>query len=118
MFVCLLTCGALILQLLVWFVPSVIGDSIAVALAGLLIGPIYPGATSLFVRLIPKHMQVASFSLIASIGSSGGAFVPFMIGLLAQQAGTWVLHPICIGLFCVMMVLWFVLPKEDAKRSE
>lgn len=85
------------------------------ALAGLLLGPIYPSATSVFVRLIPRQMQVASFSFIASIGSSGGAFVPFMTGLLAQQTGTWVLHPICVGLFCAMVGLWFVLPKAEKK---
>lgn len=116
-FVFAITAGALVLQLLVWFVPSIIGDSIAVALAGFLLGPIYPGATSTFVRLIPREMQVSSFSFIASIGSSGGAFVPFMIGILAQQAGTWVLHPICIGLFLTMECLWYFLPVAE-KRSD
>jgi hypothetical protein len=30
------------LQLITWFVPSVVGDAIAVSLIGLLLGPIYP----------------------------------------------------------------------------
>ncbi|RDW64623.1 hypothetical protein BP6252_10274 [Coleophoma cylindrospora] len=104
--------GTLVLQLLVWFVPSIIGDSIAVSLAGFLLGPIYPAATATFVRLIPKRMQVSSFSFIAGVGSSGGAFIPFLTGLLAQQAGTWVLHPICIGLFAAMAGTWYMLSEK------
>jgi len=111
-FVFAITAGTLVLQLLVWFVPSVIGDSIAVALAGVLLGPIYPAATATLIRLIPKQMQVSSFSFIAGVGSSGGAFVPFLTGLLAQQAGTWVLHPICISLFVAMEGSWFLLSEK------
>lgn len=33
-------------------------------------------------------------SFIGALGSSGGAFFPFLTGLLAQNAGTIVLHPI------------------------
>jgi hypothetical protein len=32
-------------------------------------------------------------------------------GLLAQAVGTYVLHPVCIGLFVVMLICWFVLPR-------
>ena len=34
--------------------------------------------------------------------SSGGAAAPFTTGILAQAVGTFVLHPIAIGLFSVM----------------
>jgi fucose permease len=62
-------------------------------------------------------MQISSLSLIGSVGSSGGAVAPFMTGMLAQQVGTFVLHPICIGLFVSMGLTWFFLPKPE-KRSE
>jgi len=62
-------------------------------------------------------MQVSSFSFIASIGSSGGAMAPFITGILAQQFGTFVLHPICIGLFAAMAGCWWLLPKAE-KKSE
>jgi len=108
---------ALILELLIWFVPSIPGDSIAVAFSGLLLGPIYPCAVHIFQRLIPRKMQISSLSLIGSVGSSGGAVAPFMTGMLAQHVGTFVLHPICIGLFVSMSLTWFFLP-EPEKRSE
>jgi fucose permease len=108
---------ALILELLIWFVPSIPGDSIAVAFSGLLLGPIYPCAVHIFQRLIPRKMQISSLSLIGSVGSSGGAVAPFMTGMLAQHVGTFVLHPICIGLFVSMSLTWFFMP-EPEKRFE
>lgn len=70
----------------------------------------------IFERLIPRKMQISALSLIGSVGSSGGAVAPFMTGMIAQQAGTFVLHPICISLFVAMGGVWWMLPKVD-KRS-
>jgi fucose permease len=63
-------------------------------------------------------MQVSSLSLIASVGSSGGAVAPFITGILAQREGTYVLHPICITLFIAMGVSWWLLPKVETRREE
>lgn len=109
---------ALILELLIWFVPSIPGDSVAVAFSGLLLGPVYPCAVHQFQRLIPRKMQISSLSLIGSVGSSGGAVAPFMTGMIAQKAGTFVLHPICIGLFVAMAASWWFLPDPEKRRVE
>lgn len=58
-----------------------------------------------------------SIGFIASAGSSGGAVAPFTIGLAAQAVGTFVMHPICIGLFVVMLVCFASLPRVR-KRTE
>ncbi|KAL3427377.1 MFS efflux [Phlyctema vagabunda] len=109
--------GAFSFQLIVWFVPNIIGDAVAVSIVGLLLGPIYPCATHIFSRLIPRKDQVISLSIISAFGSSGGAVAPFTTGILAQAAGTFVLHPIALGLFVVMTGCWFSLPKI-VKRTE
>jgi fucose permease len=101
----------------IWFVRSIPGDSVAVAFSGLLLGPIYPAAVHIFQRTIPKKMQISSLSLIGSIGTSGGAIAPFMTGMIAQKAGTFVLHPICIGLFTIMGITWFILPEPERKSE-
>ncbi|KAF4549055.1 Bypass of stop codon-like protein 2 [Elsinoe fawcettii] len=110
-----LIAGTIGLQLIVWFVPNIIGNAVAVALLGLLLGPIYPCCSTIFARLLPRKIQVSSISFIASAGSSGGAVAPFMTGLLAQAVGTFVLHPICIALFVVMLLCWRSLPKTERK---
>ncbi|KAJ5376059.1 MFS general substrate transporter, partial [Penicillium cosmopolitanum] len=97
--VSLMSPHSIVLELLIWFAPSIVGNSVAVAFSGLILGPVYPCATHIFQRLIPRKMPISSLSLIGSVGSSGGAIAPFMTGMIAQRAGTFVLHPICIGLF-------------------
>ncbi|KAL8673394.1 MAG: hypothetical protein Q9168_002184 [Polycauliona sp. 1 TL-2023] len=109
--------GATLFQFLVWFVPNVVGEGVAVSIVGLLLGPIYPCSTAVFSRLIGRDIQMSSLAIVSALGSSGGAVAPFFTGLLAQQTGTWVLHPICVGLFGGMVVLWGCLPKMG-KRTE
>jgi fucose permease len=109
--------GAAVLELLVWQVPNVIGDAVAVAIVGLLLGPVYPCATVIFSRAIGRKDQVSSLSVISAFGSSGGAVAPFTTGILAQAVGTFVLHPIAIGLFTVMLVCWYGLPNVR-KRTD
>ncbi|KAF2829525.1 MFS general substrate transporter [Ophiobolus disseminans] len=116
-FVVILTIGSFLLQLLAWFVPNVIGNAVAVALLGLLLGPVYPCAQTIFSRLLPRHIQTTAIGFIGGAGSSGGAVAPFTTGILAQAAGTWVLHPVCLGLYGGMMACWFALPRVG-KRTE
>ena len=112
-----LVVGATLFQLLVWFVPNVIGESVAVSIVGLLLGPVYPCSTAVYTRLLDKSIQMSSLAIVSALGSSGGAVAPFFTGLLAQEAGTWVLHPICVGLFVGMVVLWGCLPRLGKKEE-
>ncbi|KAG9246560.1 major facilitator superfamily domain-containing protein [Calycina marina] len=116
-FVYAMIIGAAVFELLVWQVPNVIGDAVALCIVGLLLGPIYPCAVVIFLKAIRKKDQVSSLSAISAFGSSGGAVAPFTTGILAQAFGAFVLHPIAIGLFAVMVVCWFGLPSGQ-KRTE
>lgn len=116
-FVLVMIVGVIVFQIMAWQIPNIIGDAVSVATLGLLLGPVYPCATTVFTKLIPGNLQVIAIGFIASAGSSGGAIVPFLTGLVAQSAGTFVLHPICIGFFSLMLGCWAVLPKAT-KRSD
>lgn len=109
--------GAVAFQLMTWLIPNVVGEAVSVAILGLLLGPVYPSATAVFTKLLPKSMHISSLSFISALGSSGGAVSPFFTGLLAQNVGTMVLHPICIALYGLMATSWLLLPKIS-KRSE
>jgi fucose permease len=117
LFVYFMVVGAAVFELLVWQVPNIIGDAVAVAIVGLLLGPVYPCATVVFSRAIGRKHQVSSLGVISAFGSSGGAVAPFATGILAQAVGTFVLHPIAIGLFAVMLICWYGLPNVR-KRKE
>ncbi|TKX19896.1 MFS transporter-like protein 151 [Elsinoe australis] len=112
-----LIAGTVGLQLIVWLVPNTVGDAVAVALLGLLLGPVYPCATTIFSRLLPSRIQMSSLGFISSAGSSGGAVAPFMTGLLAQAVGTFVLHPICIACYVIMALCWRLLPVGNRKAA-
>jgi fucose permease len=103
--------GVLVFQLLSWLIPNIIGNAVSVAILGLLLGPVYPAAATVFTQLLPRNVQTIAISFIASAGSSGGALVPFFTGLLAQGYGTWVLHPVCIAGFVLMLGCWAALPR-------
>ncbi|KAK3319134.1 major facilitator superfamily domain-containing protein [Apodospora peruviana] len=111
--------GAAVFQLLVWFVPNLISNAVSVAIVGLLLGPVYPCAAAVFMRNINRNEQVSAMGVISAFGSSGGAVAPFTTGLLAQlRGGPFVLHPIAIGLFVVMMGCWYFLPNRPPRREE
>ncbi|KAK8119459.1 Major facilitator superfamily transporter [Apiospora kogelbergensis] len=116
-FVYALVAGSAVFEALVWWVPNVIGDSVALAVVGLLLGPVYPCAASVFTKSLSRREQVSGLGVISAFGSSGGAVAPFTTGMLAQVAGTFVLHPVAIGLFAAMMVCWYGIPAVR-KRTE
>ncbi|ROV99467.1 hypothetical protein VMCG_06306 [Cytospora schulzeri] len=109
--------GAAVFELLVWLVPNVVGDAVSVSVVGLLLGPVYPCAAAIFMRTMSRTEKLSGMGVISAFGSSGGAAAPFTTGILAQAAGTFVLHPIAIGLFGVMLVCWYGLP-SSRKRNE
>ncbi|KAJ0417241.1 MFS efflux transporter [Aspergillus carlsbadensis] len=109
--------GSLAFQLVVWFVPSIVGNAVAVAIIGLLLGPVYPCAMAVFCRVLDANLQLTSLGFVSGAGSSGGAVAPLVTGLVAQKKGTWVLHPICVGLYGGMMGAWCLLPRQK-KREE
>ena len=116
-FVAGLTSGVIAFQLLAWFIPNVIGGAVAVSFLGFLPGPAYPYATTVFARLLPAELQMSALAFLSTAGLSGGAVVPFTTGILAQAVGAWVLHPVCVGFFFVMLGCWIALPKVR-KRAE
>jgi fucose permease len=99
------------LQFIVWFVPNIFADAVAVAIVGLLLGPVYPCATVVFSKLLTKDELVPALSIVTALGSSGGAVGPFVTGALGQKTGAWVLNPIVVGLIGCMLACWFGLPR-------
>ncbi|KAE8556122.1 hypothetical protein EYB25_000822 [Talaromyces marneffei] len=107
----LMAVGAIAFQLMAWFIPNTVGDAVSVAILGVVLDAVYPCSMAVFVKLLPGKIQIADLSFIGAVGSSGGAFFPFLTGLLAQNVGTMVLHPICIGLYGAMVTSWLCLPR-------
>lgn len=59
------TAGALALEFVVWFVPSLIGSAVAVSFVGLLLGPMYVLIMGVVAKILPRHLQSGAIGFIA-----------------------------------------------------
>ena len=66
--------SSLSLELIVWLVPSLIGDAVAVSLIGVLLGPFYPIVMNHAGRVLPRWLLTASIGWIAGFGQVHPAF--------------------------------------------
>ncbi|KAJ7832081.1 major facilitator superfamily domain-containing protein [Mycena olivaceomarginata] len=98
------------LELIVWLVPSLIGDAVAVSLVGLLLGPIYPITMNYAGRVIPRWILTGSIGWIAGFGQAGSAVFPFITGAIASKTGIKALQPLLISMMSLMLVLWALVP--------
>ncbi|KAI0269986.1 MFS general substrate transporter [Gloeopeniophorella convolvens] len=103
---------AIILELVVWLVPSLISGAVAISLIGLVLGPIYPIAINETGKILPRWLITGAIGWIGAFGTTGSAAVPFATGVLAQEKGIWTLQPLLVSMMAVMVGLWFIIPRE------
>lgn len=102
------------LEIVVWRVPSLVGNAVAVSIIGLVLGeppsrrsdtrpiceltrhagPMYPIAMNQAGRVIPRWVLTPSIGWIAGFGTTGGALLPFITGAIASKAGISALQPL------------------------
>ncbi|KAG8809398.1 hypothetical protein FRC17_003459 [Serendipita sp. 399] len=77
------------LELVIWLVPSLIGNAVAVSIVG----------------------------WIAGFGQAGSAVIPFMTGALASRFGIKSLQPLLVAMMAFMSVLWALVPNHSKRRD-
>lgn len=108
----LFTIGAIILT---WTIENNITLGVLVSLAGTMIGPTYPLMITIVSSMLPRKIQVVCITIVTAFGSSGGALLPFLTGLGAEMVGTFVVLPVFIASYSVMLAIWLSLPNVEAK---
>ncbi|CAE6426744.1 unnamed protein product [Rhizoctonia solani] len=76
------------LEMTVWMLPHLLGNAIAFALVGVLMGyvqPIYPIGMNVLRTVVPKWLLTGSMGWVASVGQAGAALFPFLTGTLIQK---------------------------------
>ncbi|KAF9528651.1 MFS general substrate transporter [Crepidotus variabilis] len=101
---------AISLELTIWFIPSLIGNAVAVSIVGMLLGPMYPIAMNQASRILPRWILTGSIGWIAGFGQAGSALLPFITGAIASARGIISLQPLLISMMTTMMVLWWFVP--------
>ncbi|KAF5381396.1 hypothetical protein D9615_008421 [Tricholomella constricta] len=87
---------AIILEIMIWFVPSIIGNAVAVSLIGLVLGPMFPVMLSHSSKVLPRWLLTVCIGWITGIGMVGSAALPFLTGLLSSRYGIASLQPLYI----------------------
>jgi len=111
--VTLLISVSLVCCILAWVLPVFLAEAVFIALFGLFTGPIYPLMVTVAVRVLPRRIQVISMTIMTALGSSGGALFPFLVGLVSEYVGTFVVMPFVFGLLFGAFILWSLLPNPD-----
>lgn len=107
---------SIVLVALSWAVPHVFVSGVIVSIAGVFIGPNYPLMVTLCNDLLPRKIQVVSLTIVSALGSSGGAIFPFIIGLMSQKLGPFVVLPAFLILYSIMTFLWICLPNVERRK--
>ncbi|KAH9847458.1 major facilitator superfamily domain-containing protein [Lenzites betulinus] len=99
------------LEITVWVIPSLIENAVAVALVGLLLGPMWPILMNHCTTVLPRWLLTACAGYIAGAGQAGSAVLPFITGLLASKFGITTLPPFVVSMMSTLLVLWALIPR-------
>ncbi|KAM5546104.1 hypothetical protein V8D89_000230 [Ganoderma adspersum] len=102
---------AILLEVTVWVVPSLVGNGIAVSFIGLLLGPMFPILTKQSTGILPRWLLTGCLGYIGSIGQAGSAVLPFFTGLLASKFGITSLQPFVVSMMSMLIVIWALIPR-------
>ncbi|KAH9478785.1 Bypass of stop codon protein 6 [Psilocybe cubensis] len=103
------------LEFVIWFVPSLIGNAVAISIVGVLLGPMYPIVMNQASRILPRWILTGSIGWIAGFGQAGSALFPFITGAVAERHGIKSLQPLLISMMGLMLGLWALVPNAPAR---
>ncbi|KAI5119424.1 hypothetical protein M0805_009875 [Coniferiporia weirii] len=104
-------------QAVSWAVKSFVATAVATALVGFSISTFYTVAIHTAAMLLPRRMHTTAMVMISSIGQSGSAIFPFVIGLISNKRGIWTVQPSVVALLAGQFVFWILVPRVG-RRNE
>jgi len=103
--------GVVVGMVLMWVMPQLVIAALALFLTGFSLGPIFPTAIALMSETLKTRILSSAIGFLASLGSMGGALLPWIAGNLAQHFGLWTLLPYVIALTAIMLVFWVIIQR-------
>ncbi len=101
--------GVVVGVLIIWLVPVGALSALGLWIVGFSLGPIFPTTIAILPGMVPSRLLSAAIGFLASLGSMGAAFFPWLAGNLAQAFGLWTLMPFVVLLTAVMLGVWMIL---------
>lgn len=106
------------MQLLFWLIPPVTVSSVAVALVGFSLEPLFPVVVVATTKLLPPHLHVAIIEFAAAFGGSRACVLPIAVGAIASAISLYVLQPIILAMLLFAAFLWTVLGMSSIRQQE
>lgn len=97
---------AISLLLLFALCTSPVVSIVAMAIAGFVMGPLFPSGVVVLSELLPKELHVAAVSFVACVGQIGGSALPFGIGAVVQGLGIGVFRWVILIFACIALSAW------------
>ncbi|KAI8341306.1 major facilitator superfamily domain-containing protein [Chlamydoabsidia padenii] len=94
----------------IWQVDDILVDSIVYIFIGALLGPMFPNAIALASKTLPKESHASAIGLIAGVGASGAAFLPFLTGQITGHFGMLCLPIVALVMIVTMELIWLFIP--------
>ncbi|KAF7325481.1 MFS domain-containing protein [Mycena kentingensis (nom. inval.)] len=82
------------LELIIWFVPNLIVDAVAVSLFGLFFGPIFVLGLGVAARTVPPPLLTSAVAWLSGISYTGASVIPLITGAIAGRAGIQCMQPV------------------------
>ena len=101
--------GVAIGMCIVWVAPNGLFAALGLGIVGFALGPIFPTTIAIIGQFVPSRLQQSAIGFVASLGSMGAAFFPWVAGNLAQGFGLWTLLPYVALLSIAMFGCWLLL---------
>lgn len=105
-------------QLLIWLLPNVIVEAMAVSVTGLLVEPTYSCATAILCSTWRTLKSVAVWVQSVRLEVCAELLRCLMTGFQAQAFGTFVPHLLVICLFVFMLLCWYGVPVVAKKQEQ
>jgi fucose permease len=104
MYACL--AGVTVATALAWIAPNAALASVALALLGFFLGPVFPTTMAIVPDLAPPRLAPTAIGVMNAAAVVGGAGLPWLAGAIAQNTGIWTLLPFTLALGLLQVALW------------
>jgi fucose permease len=91
----------------VWVLPSTAAATVGLAAMGFFLGPLFPTTIAIVPRLVPADLVATSIGLLVATSIAGGAALPWVVGLSAEQVGLWSLLPWSTACAVTLGLIWW-----------
>ncbi|KAI0776201.1 MFS general substrate transporter [Trametes elegans] len=106
---------AIALECVAWVVPVLASTAVCTALVGVAISTFYAAAITAGGKLVPRALHADAFALMSSVGQSGSAFWPLVVGIMSTKKGIWVVEPTVVALLGAQGICWLMVPKAGRR---